>query len=781
MAKYRQKRVQDEIQQAQSPITALTTGLFTALEMDVTGPGAKNRTNNDTPNLDRQSQQASGNSGFNFGHISLFATSSARAVPRSPHQLILQPQLNVGPVGDKYEQEADHVAAQVVDTINQSQGDAPVQREDDPDGASVQRQPVVSIQRMDASEADEMQRQPLMDIQHMRTEEDNDVQRKAAGEPIGAEGGAVSPQLASQIQAAKRCGQSLDRGLQRRMGQAMGADFSGVKVHTDAQSDQLNDSIQAKAFTTGSDVFFKQGAYHPSSRGGQELIAHELTHVVQQSGAAQGIQRQKHGVIQRDTNRSLEPVTTSAVAKLTPQEAEEQMSVPNLGTATVNANIENVEPTQKLAMPKHLEKYAKLYESADIQYFELQNNEISDYFKAIYYKTKNPEFLSMTSEQLVAKHPNVINESLVPHHWASGFEPGWLSAGEGKLGHLTPVFYPENLPKRGGKVYRGDGRAPWDETMKGGVTSWARSKGETQYSKDILRHIVPLNSPTDSAYVSTSFDKNIINKFSGFRYYMTIPEGGIDIDKNFITAFSQSNNEQELAIPYVVPFKNVFNVSKGNQTGLPKKYRRQVIKDGLWFEPVRNLWSDWPGTGTGSQYDDGYTWADHLRKLGSLEEQIAEAVASENQSRLESTEEYEQAYIDYGNELLEQEKKEKRQKEKKELAQKLAAIPQVEEGTQSHILELIILLKKLPNLIKKGEKGKKITSGTLGNKLEKEIHSRFNKVTLPVAANQTETVELEVNTFQENKDKYKKEKAALSELINTWWSNYYYLEHYSIE
>jgi hypothetical protein len=70
------------------------------------------------------------------------------------------------------------------------------------------------------------------------------------------------------------------------MGQAMGADFSGVKVHTDSQSDQLNQSIQARAFTTGQDVFFRQGAYDPGSRGGQELIAHELTHVVQQSDTA---------------------------------------------------------------------------------------------------------------------------------------------------------------------------------------------------------------------------------------------------------------------------------------------------------------------------------------------------------------------------------------------------------------------------------------------------------------------------------------------------------------
>jgi hypothetical protein len=70
------------------------------------------------------------------------------------------------------------------------------------------------------------------------------------------------------------------------MGQAMGADFSGVTIHTDSQSDQLNRSIQAKAFTTGQDIFFRQGAYQPGGRDGQELIAHELTHVVQQNGSA---------------------------------------------------------------------------------------------------------------------------------------------------------------------------------------------------------------------------------------------------------------------------------------------------------------------------------------------------------------------------------------------------------------------------------------------------------------------------------------------------------------
>ena len=57
-----------------------------------------------------------------------------------------------------------------------------------------------------------------------------------------------------------------------------------MRVHTGGETDQLNRSLSARAFTTGQDVFFRQGAYQPESRGGQELIAHELTHVIQQNG-----------------------------------------------------------------------------------------------------------------------------------------------------------------------------------------------------------------------------------------------------------------------------------------------------------------------------------------------------------------------------------------------------------------------------------------------------------------------------------------------------------------
>jgi hypothetical protein len=68
----------------------------------------------------------------------------------------------------------------------------------------------------------------------------------------------------------------------------MGADFGNVRVHTDAQADALNQSPGAQAFTIGGDVVYRQGAYDPGSASGQRLLAHELTHVVQQGGAAAG-------------------------------------------------------------------------------------------------------------------------------------------------------------------------------------------------------------------------------------------------------------------------------------------------------------------------------------------------------------------------------------------------------------------------------------------------------------------------------------------------------------
>ncbi|MGV0107026.1 eCIS core domain-containing protein [Nostoc sp. DSM 114160] len=108
-------------------------------------------------------------------------------------------------------------------------------------------------------------------------EDEEELQMKPMVQRQANAGMAATPDLEASINQARGGGQSMADNIREPMEVAFGADFSGVKVHTDGQSDHLNRSIQARAFTTGQDVFFRSGEYNPGSRSGQELLAHELT------------------------------------------------------------------------------------------------------------------------------------------------------------------------------------------------------------------------------------------------------------------------------------------------------------------------------------------------------------------------------------------------------------------------------------------------------------------------------------------------------------------------
>ena len=183
---------------------------------------------------------------------------------------IVQPKLTIGRPNDKYEQEADRVAAQVVRQINRpapmsmAQGSMVQGKEEEP---GLRMKPMPAISEIEAMPKEgEILKKPIL-------------QRREA---IG--GGEASAELSGEINRARGGGTPLEPRLQQSMGQAMSADFSGVRVHTDERADRLNQALNARAFTTGQDLFFKKGEYQPGGREGQELIAHELTHLVQQEG-----------------------------------------------------------------------------------------------------------------------------------------------------------------------------------------------------------------------------------------------------------------------------------------------------------------------------------------------------------------------------------------------------------------------------------------------------------------------------------------------------------------
>ena len=196
-------------------------------------------------------------------------------------RLLIQPKLTLGPVGDQYEQEADAIAKQVVTQLSTDPPTA--QRQEDEE---LQMKPVTAVQRQEDEE---------LQMKTVQRQEDEELQMKPLQRQstAGYSEGEVSTDVEQTIQSARGSGQPLSDTIRTPMESAFGADFSSVSVHTNSQSDALNQSLQARAFTTGQDIFFRQGEYNPSSSSGQELLAHELTHVVQQNGAS--IKRQGDG------------------------------------------------------------------------------------------------------------------------------------------------------------------------------------------------------------------------------------------------------------------------------------------------------------------------------------------------------------------------------------------------------------------------------------------------------------------------------------------------------
>jgi hypothetical protein len=100
--------------------------------------------------------------------------------------------------------------------------------------------------------------------------------------------GPLDPDIGDAIAAQAGGGSPLAEPVRADMESHLGYDLSPVRVHTDATAGTLNRAVQAEAFTAGTDVFFQPGAYDPGSSSGRELLAHELTHVVQQSTGAAG-------------------------------------------------------------------------------------------------------------------------------------------------------------------------------------------------------------------------------------------------------------------------------------------------------------------------------------------------------------------------------------------------------------------------------------------------------------------------------------------------------------
>ena len=198
----------------------------------------------------------------------------------------IQFKLAVSQPGDAFEQEADRVAESAVGKAGESQAAGTVDRAEEPD---------VAISRMCSDCSEEIGRQapPLEEEDKDKTaaslkrqkadEKDKDeglMQMKSADSaPFD-----VEADTESSIRGLSGGGNAMSAPVRSDMESRMGFDFSGVRVHNDSNAAGLARSVNAVAFTYGNDVVFGSGQYRPETEGGKKLLAHELTHVVQQTG-----------------------------------------------------------------------------------------------------------------------------------------------------------------------------------------------------------------------------------------------------------------------------------------------------------------------------------------------------------------------------------------------------------------------------------------------------------------------------------------------------------------
>ncbi|KAF5437056.1 protein of unknown function (DUF4157) [Candidatus Methanophagaceae archaeon] len=164
----------------------------------------------------------------------------------------IQAKLKIGQPGDRYEQEADRMAD------------------------AVMRKPEPRVQR--------------------QSEEEEEKEEEGEEELLQTKGRTgktpeITPNLESRIESMKGGGQPLPESTRAFFEPRFGYDFSRVRAHTDAQAAETAQTLNARAFTMGHDIVFGAGQYVPGTSEGRRLMAHELTHVVQQQGKFLKIQR----------------------------------------------------------------------------------------------------------------------------------------------------------------------------------------------------------------------------------------------------------------------------------------------------------------------------------------------------------------------------------------------------------------------------------------------------------------------------------------------------------
>jgi Domain of unknown function (DUF4157) len=223
---------------------------------------------------------------------------------RTASSFSIQPKLTVGQPGDRYEQEADRVADQVMQSHSVQRVPAIGRLQPEPDN-NLRRQPAAEEEKKKVAKemghkADQKKNQAekekiTADEKAVKADKDKNDQEKKKKDDDKVQTEAqpgqvptVTPALENHLNTEQGSGQPLPISTRAFMESRFHHDFSNVRVHTDPQATQ---ALNARAFTRKNEIFFNPVQYQPELPTGQRLLAHELTHVVQQGAAPLKLQQ----------------------------------------------------------------------------------------------------------------------------------------------------------------------------------------------------------------------------------------------------------------------------------------------------------------------------------------------------------------------------------------------------------------------------------------------------------------------------------------------------------
>jgi Domain of unknown function (DUF4157)/Peptidase_C39 like family len=343
------------------------------------------------------------------------------AAPEQTQALPIQAKLTIGKPGDKYEQEADSVAERVMAMSEPSQ----VQRQELPEQEEeLQMKPLAAtisplVQRDELpEEEDKLQTKPddnAIQREVAPQEEEEQLQMKPVGNLIQCEelpeeeiqtkqsptanSPIPTPSLENRLSNSKGGGSPLSDEVRSFMEPRFGADFSGVRVHTDSEAVQMNRDVNAQAFAHGRDLYFGAG----KAPAKDALTAHELTHVVQQTGRVQKIEK-----IENSTLHSLTGLTSNESINRKKYSSNLNSDIKILMSKLRLTREEIKQARQLIAKESDQKKRKKLYLllQEKVKYRNQLDNESKENGENIGYKMCNLTSLAMCLSYLGISNPD---------------------------------------------------------------------------------------------------------------------------------------------------------------------------------------------------------------------------------------------------------------------------------------------------------------------------------------------------------------------------------------